>query len=103
MSLSASGGWWTFAPHLEAALVGLVHLLTRADEHREVLQAHAVVAVLSPVRGPQPQLRHAEAHVDDLLGAAVARIAGDLREPERAEQAAVELERALDVADRQVD
>jgi len=90
-------------PHLDTALVGLVHLLPRADEDREVLQADAVVAVLATVRRPQPELRYADTQVDNLLATAVARIARSLREPERAEHATVELERALDVADRKID
>jgi len=60
---------------VETPLIGGVHLLPSLDVEGEVLEADVVVVVLTAVRPAEPQVPVAEAELDDLLSAAVARIA----------------------------
>jgi hypothetical protein len=86
-----------------AALEGGLDLLPGVDPEGDVLDPDVVVAVLAPVGRPQADQLVAELQVDDLLGAAVARIALGLHEPERREHGHVEGERPLHVGDGQVE
>jgi hypothetical protein len=61
--------------HLKAPLVGVVHLFARVDKEGDVLDSDVVVAVFAPIRWTQAKLLAAEIEVNDLLGAAVTRIA----------------------------
>jgi len=40
--------------HRDAPLVGILYLLPRVDEERDVLDSDVVVVVLAPVRWTQP-------------------------------------------------
>ena len=73
------------------------------DVEGEVLDADVVVLVLTAVRLPEPQVLVAEAEVDDLLSAAVGRIAHFLVQAEWPEHCQIEGERSLDVAYCEVD
>ena len=69
----------------------------------EALQADVVVRVVAAVGRAQPEVLLAEAEVDDVLRTAVAGEEDVSLEPERAEDLEVERDRALDVADAEVD
>jgi hypothetical protein len=67
------------------------------DLERDVFDPDFVVTVLAAVRRPDAQELLPEPQIDDLLGAAIARNARILLEPERSEESEVERKRAFDV------
>src|SRR6516162_6740550 len=70
---------------VQAAPVGLIDLLSPLDEHREVLDAHVVVAVLPTVGPAQTDALPTEAQIHDLLATAIARVPDLLGRTERSE------------------
>ena len=89
--------------HPDAALVGLLDLLAAVDGEGDVLDPDVVVPVLAAVGRTEAEELVADDEVRNLLGAAVGRVADDLRDAERPEQLVVEGEGSLDVADGKVD
>jgi len=87
----------------ETALVGFVDLLAGFNLEGEVLDPDLVLVVLAGVRRAEPKVLLAEAKVNNLLRAAVARDADVLLEAERPKNLKVESEGAPDVADAEID
>jgi hypothetical protein len=85
------------------ALEGRVDLVARVDLERDVLDTDVVVAVLAAIGRSQPEVLLAELEVDDFFGAAVSLLADVFFQPERCQELRVESQRALDVADAEID
>jgi hypothetical protein len=85
------------------ALEGRVDLVARVDLERDVLDADVVVAVVAAIGRSQPEVLLAELEVDDFFGAAVSLLADVFFQPERCQELRIESQRALDVADAEID
>ena len=103
MSLSCSGGVVDPIAPLQAPLMSRVDLLAGVDLERQVFEPDAVVAMGAAVGGTKAEPFVTEAQIDDLLGAPVGRIALFLLQAQGSQEVQVEGQRAIDVADGEVD
>ena len=89
----------------QASLVGGVHVIPALDLEGEVLDSDVVVGVGAAVgrAQPNPSAVVCVNQLDDLLGAAVGRIADLLGQPERSQKIEVERQRCVDVGNGEVD
>src|ERR687898_344860 len=103
MSLSSSGGWWIRSPRCEHRSCAASTSSGVVDLEGQMLEPDAVVAMIAAVGGTKAEPFVSEAHIDDLLGAPVGRIALFLLQPQGSQEVGVERERTIDVADGEVD